>query len=80
MQTQTLIDRANAPTAILITRDYHRIATLGHNKIIQDYHTQTLKAGERVTKLLPRPQTKRPRQKISTALKQIFGFLKLSTF
>jgi hypothetical protein len=59
MQTQALYDRANMPTTKLNRRDYHGlVTTLGHNKIIQDYHrTNYLSTGyERVTKLLPRPK------------------------
>jgi hypothetical protein len=55
MQTRHLTDRANAPTSHLNKRENHRIATLGRNAIIYDYHrTQFLNGGERITKLLPR--------------------------
>jgi len=49
-------DRENAPTEELIQarREHHRIATLGQNKIIRDYHTRILNGQERVTRLLPR--------------------------
>jgi hypothetical protein len=59
MQTQALYDRSTAPTRTLTERESYRIATLGRNQIIYDWHkTQALKArgGERVTRLLPRPK------------------------
>lgn len=64
MNTQTLFDRANAPTSnlgsYLIERAGHQVATLGRNRIIYDHHRTnyftTGHAGyERVTKVLPRP-------------------------
>jgi hypothetical protein len=59
MQTQALYDRASAPTETLTNRNYHgAITTLGHNRIIQDYHrTNYLTTGyERVMRVLPRPK------------------------
>jgi hypothetical protein len=46
-------------TAILAQRQSHRIATLGHNQIIHDFHrTNYLTTGraERVTRVLPKPK------------------------
>lgn len=54
---RTLNDIANAPTEVLIQREYHRIATLSGNRIVRDYYkTQALRGQERVTRLLPRPK------------------------
>jgi hypothetical protein len=76
-----IYDISNAPTTVFAQREHHRIATLGQNKIIRDYHTRTLNGQERVTRLLPRrrswrqamtdlinSKTKRLRRLLSTGL------------
>lgn len=67
---QIHLDRENAPTEPVITRQHHRIATLGNPIIIDRNRTQLLPrlTWQRATAKLIREKTKRLRRLISKAL------------